>query len=86
LNAIRSWKYAGQVFNRHLICWPQHSIKTENFYFVVMVAVLRIQNIGLADVCICVPATQTPHVQEFHLPIYNCLSLMLEETFVSHWQ
>jgi D-sedoheptulose 7-phosphate isomerase len=51
-----------------------------------MVAVLRIQNIGLADVCICVPATQTPHVQEFHLPIYNCLSLMLEETFVSHWQ
>ncbi len=41
---------------------------------------------ALADVCICVPATQTPHVQEFHLPIYHCLSLMLEETFVAHWQ
>jgi D-sedoheptulose 7-phosphate isomerase len=41
---------------------------------------------ALADVCICVPATQTPYVQEFHLPIYHCLSLMLEETFVAHWQ
>jgi D-sedoheptulose 7-phosphate isomerase len=37
----------------------------------------------LADVCICVPATQTPQVQEFHLPIYHCLSLMLEEAFVA---
>src|ERR1039457_1788679 len=31
---------------------------------------------GLADVCICVPATKSPHIQEFHLPIYHCLSLM----------
>jgi D-sedoheptulose 7-phosphate isomerase len=37
----------------------------------------------LADLCICVPAAQTPHVQEFHLPIYHCLSLMLEEYFTS---
>jgi D-sedoheptulose 7-phosphate isomerase len=41
---------------------------------------------SLADVCIRVPATQTPHIQEFHLPIYHCLSLMLEESFVAHWQ
>jgi D-sedoheptulose 7-phosphate isomerase len=40
----------------------------------------------LADVCICVPATQTPHVQEFHLPVYHCLSLMLEEAFTGNWQ
>jgi D-sedoheptulose 7-phosphate isomerase len=40
----------------------------------------------LADVCICVPATQTPHIQEFHLPIYHCLSLMLEEAFTIRWQ
>jgi D-sedoheptulose 7-phosphate isomerase len=40
----------------------------------------------LAEVCICVPATQTPHVQEFHLPIYHCLSLMLEEAFMAYWQ
>jgi D-sedoheptulose 7-phosphate isomerase len=41
---------------------------------------------ALANVCICVPATQTRYVQEFHLPIYHCLSLMLEETFVTHWR
>ena len=40
----------------------------------------------LADVCICVPSTQTAHIQEFHLPIYHCLSLMLEEAFMAHWQ
>ena len=41
---------------------------------------------SLADVCICVPAIQTPHVQELHLPIYHCLSLMLEEAFLAYWQ
>jgi D-sedoheptulose 7-phosphate isomerase len=41
---------------------------------------------ALANICICVPATQTPQVQEFHLPIYHCLSLMLEEAFVARWQ
>jgi D-sedoheptulose 7-phosphate isomerase len=40
----------------------------------------------LAEVCICVPATLTPLVQEYHLPIYHCLSLMLEEAFAAHWQ
>jgi D-sedoheptulose 7-phosphate isomerase len=40
----------------------------------------------LADVCICVPATQTPQVQEFHLPVYHCLSLMLEEAFTAQMQ
>jgi D-sedoheptulose 7-phosphate isomerase len=40
----------------------------------------------LADVCICVPAAQTPQIQEFHLPIYHCLSLMLEEHFAKHWE
>ncbi|MFA7344336.1 MAG: SIS domain-containing protein [Terrimicrobiaceae bacterium] len=33
----------------------------------------------LADVCIAVPATETYLVQEFHLPVYHCLCLMLEE-------
>jgi D-sedoheptulose 7-phosphate isomerase len=41
---------------------------------------------ALANVCICVPATQTPQVQEFHLPVYHCLSLMLEESFLTRWQ
>ncbi len=35
----------------------------------------------LCDVCVRGPATETFRVQEFHLPIYHCLSLMLEERF-----
>jgi D-sedoheptulose 7-phosphate isomerase len=32
-------------------------------------------------VCICAPSTETYRIQEYHLPIYHCLSLMLEENF-----
>lgn len=34
-----------------------------------------------ADVCICVPETQTYKIQELHLPVYHCLCLMLEDKF-----
>ncbi len=34
-----------------------------------------------ADVAICVPSSCTPDVQEFHLPIYHALCIMVEETF-----
>lgn len=36
---------------------------------------------GLCDLCIRVPAIETFHVQELHLPVYHCLSLMLEDEF-----
>jgi D-sedoheptulose 7-phosphate isomerase len=36
---------------------------------------------SLCDVCIKAPADETYQVQELHLPIYHCLSLMLEEEF-----
>lgn len=36
-----------------------------------------------ADVAIKVPETETFMVQEYHLPIYHCLCLMLEERFFS---
>jgi D-sedoheptulose 7-phosphate isomerase len=35
----------------------------------------------LADVCIRAPARETHLVQEYHVPIYHCLSLMLEDEF-----
>ena len=35
----------------------------------------------VSDVCIKAPETETYRVQEYHLPIYHCLSLMLEERF-----
>jgi D-sedoheptulose 7-phosphate isomerase len=36
---------------------------------------------ALADICIRVPARDTHLVQEYHLPIYHRLSLMLEDEF-----
>ncbi|WFB36641.1 SIS domain-containing protein [Kiritimatiellota bacterium B12222] len=36
---------------------------------------------GLCDVCICVPSSETFRIQEYHLPIYHALCLMLEDHF-----
>lgn len=36
---------------------------------------------ALCDLCIKAPADETHLVQELHLPIYHCLSLMLEDEF-----
>ena len=35
----------------------------------------------LCEVCICVPAENTPAIQERHLPIFHALCAMLEEEF-----
>lgn len=35
----------------------------------------------LADICICVPETETFKIQELHLPVYHCICMMLEERF-----
>lgn len=35
----------------------------------------------VADVCIKAPSTETYIIQEYHLPIYHCWCLMLEERF-----
>lgn len=35
----------------------------------------------IADVCIKTPATETYMIQEYHLPVYHCISLMLEDYF-----
>jgi D-sedoheptulose 7-phosphate isomerase len=34
-----------------------------------------------ADVCISVPAVQTPNIQEMHITVYHSLCTMLEEEF-----
>lgn len=35
----------------------------------------------ISDVCIKVPSKETYMIQEYHLPIYHCLCLMLEDKF-----
>ena len=36
---------------------------------------------GMADVCVKAPAIETYMIQEYHLPIYHCWCLMLEDKF-----
>lgn len=36
---------------------------------------------GLCDLCLLAPAVETYRIQEYHLPIYHCLCLMLEDEF-----
>lgn len=38
---------------------------------------------SLADVTVRVPADETYQIQEYHLPVYHCLCLMLEDRFFS---
>lgn len=35
----------------------------------------------ICDICICVPSRETFRIQEYHLPIYHALCLMLEDHF-----
>jgi D-sedoheptulose 7-phosphate isomerase len=35
----------------------------------------------LCDICICAPSSETFRIQEYHLPIYHVLCLMLEDHF-----
>jgi len=37
----------------------------------------------MVNVCIRVPAAEVHRVQEYHLPVYHCLCLMLEDAFFS---
>jgi len=37
----------------------------------------------IADICIKAPAIETYMIQEYHLPIYHCICLMLENHFFS---
>jgi D-sedoheptulose 7-phosphate isomerase len=39
--------------------------------------------VQVADICIRVPAKEVHRVQEYHLPVYHALSLMLEDEFFS---
>jgi len=37
--------------------------------------------LALSDHCLRVPARETYRAQEYHLPVYHCLSMMLEDAF-----
>jgi len=67
--------------------------KSRNILYALQTAsVLGMKTIGLSgrdggamvdvvDVCIRVPKTKVYQVQEYHLPVYHCLCMMLEKEF-----
>ena len=66
---------------------------SKNILYALQTAIaLEMKTIGLSgekggrmsdivDVCIRVPATEVHRIQEYHLPVYHCICLMLEDTF-----
>jgi D-sedoheptulose 7-phosphate isomerase len=37
--------------------------------------------LAFCDLCVCVPANETPLIQELHLPVYHTICAMLEAAF-----
>jgi hypothetical protein len=68
------------------VCWAAEVARAKSFLVLTSVRSLGRKFKALANVCICVPATQTPHIQEIRLPIYHCFPLMLEEALLAYWQ
>lgn len=69
--------------NARNVCLAAESAKAKGMTVVGLTGQRGGRLKGLCDLCICVPATETYHVQELHLPVYHCLSLMLEDEFFS---
>lgn len=68
--------------NSRNVCHAAEVARARNLPVIALTGAAGGRIKDLADVCIRVPATLTPHIQEFHLPIYHCLSLMLEDDFL----
>jgi phosphoheptose isomerase len=89
--------YAQQVYGYGMSCDALLGISTSgkarNVLYAMQVAkALGMKTIALtgkdgsklsdyADVCISVPAVQTPNIQEMHITVYHSLCTMLEEEF-----
>lgn len=65
---------------------------TNVIYAVQMAKVKRMKSIaltgasggklkGMADICICVPESETYRIQEYHLPVYHMLCIAAENEF-----
>ncbi len=53
--------------------------KTKGLFVLGMTGSSGGQLLGRCDICLRMPSDETYRIQEFHLPVYHCLSLMLED-------
>ena len=67
--------------NSKNILYAAITAKARGLKVIGLTGMHRSRLMDFADVCICVPETETYKVQELHLPVYHCLCMMLEDKF-----
>lgn len=67
--------------NSKNIVYAIETAKIRGAYTIAMTGLSGGRLKDICDICICVPETETYKIQEFHLPIYHTICLMLESYF-----
>ena len=67
--------------NASNVCAAMETAKAKNMIRVGLTGQSGGKLAALTDLCLKVPASETYRIQELHIPIYHCLSLMLEDEF-----
>lgn len=87
---IHGYGNAGDVFlgistsgNSKNILYAAVTAKSKGMKVIGLTGQKESQLSKLADQCIKVPQSETFMIQEYHLPVYHCLCLMLEDRFWS---
>ena len=85
---VNGYGNAGDVFlgistsgNSENVLYAAVVAKAKGMKVVAMTGAAESKLSEMADVCIHVPETETYMVQEYHLPVYHTLCLMLEDRF-----
>ena len=85
---VNGYGNAGDVFlgistsgNSENVLYAAVVAKAKGMKVVAMTGSAESKLSAMADVCIHVPETETYMVQEYHLPVYHTLCLMLEDCF-----
>ena len=85
---VNGYGNAGDVFlgistsgNSENVLYAAVVAKAKGMKVVAMTGAAESKLSAMADVCIHVPETETYMVQEYHLPVYHTLCLMLEDCF-----
>ena len=88
---VNGYGKAGDVFlgistsgNSKNVLYAAVAAKAKGLKVIGLTGVKENKLMRYADVCIRVPETETYKIQEFHLPVYHCLCLMLEDRFFGH--
>ncbi len=85
---VNGYGKAGDIYlgistsgNSKNVLYAAITAKAKNLKVIGLTGQHKSRLMDFADVCICVPETETYKIQELHLPVYHCLCMMLEDKF-----